>query len=369
MWQVFLDRLSPLVKLSSGYLLSGSEHEGFRILAGGGSAFNPETIRIYNDYYYQVDPFASPLRNLQPIALARGEQLVAPQQLHKTELYNDILRRNEMESMTLLKCSASPDHTDVLPLWRRSRDGTMDDDAFRLVEMLLPHVQTALSIKKMMNASLTAACVSNLALDLIPCAAFLVASNGRVQYMNQRAALALAEADGLRLDGGELTASARQDAERLRLAIHNASVRDTDRTHTCPGSAFLISCAKRHERLRVTVLPVPEKHVSATPVPGALVFVIDPGIAPKPRAHFMRMLYGLTPTESRLADLVLQGFEVRDAACRLHIALGTARFHLKRILSKTGTRRQGELIRLMLSLPDHQNEVAVDSLRRGNTAT
>ena len=67
----------------------------------------------------------------------------------------------------------------------------------------------------------------------------------------------------------------------------------------------------------------------------------------------MQQLYGLTPAESRVADLLLEGLEVRDAAERLCITLETARFHLKRVLAKTGTHRQTELMRLMLSLPGY----------------
>jgi DNA-binding CsgD family transcriptional regulator len=52
-----------------------------------------------------------------------------------------------------------------------------------------------------------------------------------------------------------------------------------------------------------------------------------------------------------LADLLLKGLEVRGIADRLGITIETARFHLKRVLAKTGTRRQTELMRLMLSLP------------------
>jgi DNA-binding CsgD family transcriptional regulator len=33
------------------------------------------------------------------------------------------------------------------------------------------------------------------------------------------------------------------------------------------------------------------------------------------------------------------------------LTLETARFHVKRVLAKTGTKRQTELMRLMLSLP------------------
>jgi DNA-binding CsgD family transcriptional regulator len=65
----------------------------------------------------------------------------------------------------------------------------------------------------------------------------------------------------------------------------------------------------------------------------------------------MRQLYGLTPTEARLADLLLEGLEVREISNRLSISVETARFHLKRVLAKSGTHRQTELIRLMLSLP------------------
>ena len=86
-------------------------------------------------------------------------------------------------------------------------------------------------------------------------------------------------------------------------------------------------------------------------LPCALVFASDPLASPKSRAAFMRMLYRLTPVESRLADLLLEGLEVRRIADRLGITIQTARFHLKRVLAKTGTRRQTELMRLMLSLP------------------
>jgi DNA-binding CsgD family transcriptional regulator len=83
----------------------------------------------------------------------------------------------------------------------------------------------------------------------------------------------------------------------------------------------------------------------------ALVQFSDPFAIPRSRSAVLRALYGLTPTESRLADLLLQGLEVRDAAERMTTTLETARFHLKRVMAKTGTRRQTELMRLMLSLP------------------
>jgi DNA-binding CsgD family transcriptional regulator len=65
----------------------------------------------------------------------------------------------------------------------------------------------------------------------------------------------------------------------------------------------------------------------------------------------LRTLYGLTPTETRVAEHLLAGLEIRELAAKMVMTLETARFHVKRILAKTGAHRQSELMRLMLSLP------------------
>jgi DNA-binding CsgD family transcriptional regulator len=69
------------------------------------------------------------------------------------------------------------------------------------------------------------------------------------------------------------------------------------------------------------------------------------------RGEFLRDLFGLTATEARLADCLLEGNGLQDAADTLKITWSTTRFHLKRIFAKTGTCRQTELMRLMWSLP------------------
>ena len=85
--------------------------------------------------------------------------------------------------------------------------------------------------------------------------------------------------------------------------------------------------------------------------PCALVFLLDPEALPASRALALASLYRLTPAECRLTDLLLQGLAVAEAAPRMCITAGTARFMLKTILAKTGTHRQSELMRSLLSLP------------------
>jgi DNA-binding CsgD family transcriptional regulator len=351
-WQIFFDHLSRLTKISCGYLITGSESQGQEILAGGGFSFNPEVLRLYKEYYGQFDPFWPPFLRKPRVTVIRGEELVRHDQLLKTEFYSDLLAKHEMESMTLLSCSSTVELTDVMPVWRRSQDGRMDDASLELLRTILPHAHTALRLRSKLQLADVQGQFAELALDAMSTAAFLVTASGQVQHMNNLAAAVVQRADGLRLEGGALTASNPTESAQLRFFISGAAARRG--THPAPGGALSISRKGTQRSLHVAVLPVPEDRRLAVAMPCSLVFVSDPSASPKSRAAFMRMLYGLTPTESRVAGLLLEGLEVRTVAERLGITLETARFHLKRVLAKTDTRRQTELMRLMLSLPGNE---------------
>lgn len=57
--------------------------------------------------------------------------------------------------------------------------------------------------------------------------------------------------------------------------------------------------------------------------------------------------FGLTAAESRLAAKLLQGLTVTDAAQELGVTTNTARSYLKNIFSKTGAKRQADLLHLL----------------------
>src|SRR5215471_12031909 len=58
--------------------------------------------------------------------------------------------------------------------------------------------------------------------------------------------------------------------------------------------------------------------------------------------------FGLTPAEAAVAVEVLGADGLQAAAGRLGISLATARTHLAHVFDKTGTRRQAELVRVLL---------------------
>jgi DNA-binding CsgD family transcriptional regulator len=213
------------------------------------------------------------------------------------------------------------------------------------------HVQTALRLRTKVIACNASNLFSETALDAMSIAAFLVTGKGRVRHMNQLAAVYLQGGDSLLLHDGRLTANDSRESARLELLIAGAALSGRNGSEAVPGGAIKISRLHTQSTLQVTVIPVPKGNQIADGDSSALVFVSDPSSSPRPRTALMRQLYGLTPAEGRVADLLLEGFDVREVAGRLGISLETCRFHVKRILVKTGTRRQSELMRLMVSLP------------------
>jgi DNA-binding CsgD family transcriptional regulator len=82
--------------------------------------------------------------------------------------------------------------------------------------------------------------------------------------------------------------------------------------------------------------------------PRAILFITDPEATTNVRQQWLCEDFGLTPAEAGVAVEVLEADGLQAAAGRLGISLATARTHLAHVFDKTGTRRQAELVRLIL---------------------
>jgi DNA-binding CsgD family transcriptional regulator len=83
--------------------------------------------------------------------------------------------------------------------------------------------------------------------------------------------------------------------------------------------------------------------------PAVAIFVRDPEGASHPPVKLAQQLFELTPAETALAIQLTNGLSLEEAAEALGIRRNTARAHLRSIFSKTGVRRQTELVRIFLN--------------------
>lgn len=124
------------------------------------------------------------------------------------------------------------------------------------------------------------------------------------------------------------------------------------------GSGTMRLPRSRRAPLGVIVAPQPPGH----PLLGdrklaRLVFVSDPESRSTAAIEHLQALYRLTPMQTAIALEVACGDGIDAAAARLGVSRGTARSHLAQVFAKTRTRRQAELVRLLVrSVPDLRDE-------------
>lgn len=83
----------------------------------------------------------------------------------------------------------------------------------------------------------------------------------------------------------------------------------------------------------------------------AVVVLVDPDANPAPPHEHLRIAFGLSAAEARLAARLAGGERLESAADALGIAYETARTQLKRVFAKLEISRQSELVALLGRLP------------------
>jgi DNA-binding CsgD family transcriptional regulator len=115
----------------------------------------------------------------------------------------------------------------------------------------------------------------------------------------------------------------------------------------------MISRGPARRPIVLRAVPISSRGSGRLPVPSqesVAVFLRDPEQSVRTVGAELASGFGLTPREASLADLLARNLSLAEAADALGITLGNARIHLKRIFAKTNTRRQAELVSLILRL-------------------
>src|SRR5207247_10282806 len=145
-----------------------------------------------------------------------------------------------------------------------------------------------------------------------------------------------------------LHAGCREETARLRELTQLALVARNAKG-SYPGGAIALTRRRSERPLHLLIAPLPRyRAVLPEPRAACIVFVSDPDLHPEPDDELLQRHYGLTATEARVAALLVQGMNVKRVAEEMNVTLNTTRTHLKRVFAKTNTKRQSELVTLVL---------------------
>lgn len=100
----------------------------------------------------------------------------------------------------------------------------------------------------------------------------------------------------------------------------------------------------------VLVSPLSRRYAAlSTSRPAVCIVITDPDAKHPLSSRCLQAAFGLTDAEARMAALLAAGENLHAAAAKLGITYGTARARLAEIFQKTETRRQGELVKVLLA--------------------
>ncbi len=187
------------------------------------------------------------------------------------------------------------------------------------------------------------------ALDLLNIGVVVCGSSGELLVANDTAQEILRAGDGLELDSqGVLCATYQSDSSLSELIKEVATSARNGASHDA-DSAFAVRRPSGKRALTLFVRAVNRKtETPAAHEAAALVMILDAALPVEATELELRQLYGFTSTEAQLANLLMEGMALEDCADELGIRRTTVRMHLRNIFAKTGARRQGELVSLLL---------------------
>jgi len=285
-----------------------------------------------------------------------GETLSAEEHLdlagfRRSAIYNEFLAPLELGATLGAIVHADREIFVAAAAQRALRPPGFDAEEKRSFAALVPHLARATKIGHELGAAAAARRSFCATLDYLPRGVLLVDARLGLRYANRYAEEVLAAEDGLRVERGALAASAPEATAALRRLVAGAA----DPAACGPSSAggyLALPRPSLRRALELLVAPLtPELAPIATGRAVAALFLVDPERRLDLPLEALRQLYGLTPAEARLAALVGEGLGLPEVAARLGIARETAKSNLRAVFAKTGTRRQSELVRLLLGGP------------------
>ena len=349
LWSVFLERLASPLRCAATNLFI----QDLRQPSGNAFAtYNTDASfsRSYAEYYGRINVFI--LRgqaHLKAGNVSFSDELCPDKEAVRSEFWNDWILPQGHERGLLATIYAQNSLLANAGAIRARGAKPFSPEDKELLQALVPHLQRAVKLRRHIAELELLRQESDLALDRWATGVLLVDRDARVIAANQAAEEILREQDGLFLEKGTLKATAARESAALHKLIRERVVIGVS-TGEAQGT-MLVERPSGKRALALFVAPCVRNDLFFDAAAAhALVFVSDPENS-QPHHEILQQLYGLTPAETNVAALVARGKTVKEIADETEVQENTIRIHLKRIFDKTGTKRQSELLKAILSSP------------------
>lgn len=166
-----------------------------------------------------------------------------------------------------------------------------------------------------------------------------------IEYANAAGDALLARGDLVCASGGHLVRAGAHGAATLQLLVSAASRGMAQQVSVCASG----DAGSARGVLHVSRLPPDSAFEARWPRGSVLATIqLQPAIGNAARIPALARRFGFTPTESDVLRELSSGATAMEIAQRRHVRVSTVRTQIRGLLDKSGSRRQSELLRLVL---------------------
>ena len=311
-----------------------------------------ESADLYAERYWEFDEWTR--RGIAQLGAGKiliGSEVWPEPEFLQSVFYNEFLKQYDLDicSVAAIGIGSIPGKFDGLSIYRGHSDREFTAENTAVLSMLQAHLKVALATKRRLSALETKVADLENAFNSIESAVVLLDAGGRVILANAAAHSILNRGDGLYLSKSKMiTTSRSRESAKLVELISKAIATAKGKGHF--GGGVMPFARPGRRPLQLLVSPLCSASAANPGRAVVAVFLADPEQNPAVPTDVLRTLFGLSPAEARLALSVFEGNSLSEAAELNRVSRETVKSQMSAVFAKTGTRRQGELVRLLSSV-------------------
>ena len=300
------------------------------------------TGRLNVDRVMSVNPLLG-IRQPQPIS---ADDLMPGGEFLRSVLYRKFLQPLNIRHLLSCDVVRSEAACAMLTLERNVDQSPFTGKEKDFLAFVAPHLGRAIRLREQHSRGDSMLRFFEEAMGRLSIGSVVLDSQGNVSSMNDCARELLRDAQVLAVRGGRLCCAEGIDGRALGRAVDLALAAHRNRCRSQRGVGLQLGSSGKSGLFDVVIRPFVGDHMlQSGEQPAAVVYISDnhsSGLCLDPA--LLAAMYGLTPSESRIATQVARGMTLDEAADALHVSINTVKTHLRRLYEKLDANRQPQVV-------------------------
>ena len=358
-WKSFSQQLNQLLNTSAVHIVGMDFHyQAFSYSQAISLLPNEETASIevnYLQHFIQDDPRWTGFLNNRHQGWYQCHDYFSDQEIEALDLYHNILVPSNIR-YSAVHALIFDEHLCVIIAVNSSKErGPLNQLELEFLDQLLIHLKRVAAIQRHIFEFSAKAIMGYALVDKLSQPIILLDLSGKVLHLNSSAQHFIQQYTTIQLLVDHLVlpepyqAQLKQNLKNIEFLFRNQSVVND---HVMQDGCIKIVDHNGENLFIFATVLISEHEMKAFGVrPSVMLTFYHLTHLPKVNSHLLNTAFNLTAAESKVALLLLDGFLPKEIAQKNKVNLDTIRKQLQSIYKKTSTRRQSELVKLLLSIP------------------